>query len=119
LWSRRDKSYLIDSILNEYDIPKMYIADFTYGPSDLNPHNKQYAVIDGKQRFEAINDFFDGKITLNRDFQYEDDPSFRLGGLGYQDLRANYPEVSARFENFNLTVMTVITDEEGKINELF
>ena len=28
LWSQTDKSYLIDSILNKYDIPKIYVADF-------------------------------------------------------------------------------------------
>ncbi|MGH2947920.1 MAG: DUF262 domain-containing protein [Solirubrobacteraceae bacterium] len=119
LWSTRDKAYLIDSILNEYDIPKLYLADFTFGPSPLNPHNRQFAVIDGKQRFESILDFFDGRITLTRDFAFTDDPSLRLGGLGYKDLKANFPSVASRFENFNLTVMTVITDEEGKINELF
>jgi hypothetical protein len=119
LWSKRDKEYLIDSILNEYDIPKLYLADFTYGPSPLNPHNRQFAVIDGKQRFEAILDFFDGRITLARDFVFSDEPSLELGRYGYRDLKTNYPALASRFENFNLTVMTVITDEEGKINELF
>src|SRR5688500_15082998 len=119
LWSRSDKAFLIDSILNEYDIPKLYLADFTYGPSPLNPHNRQFAVIDGKQRFEAILDFFDGRITLARDFSFADEPTLRLGGLGYRDLKTSHPAVASRFENFNLTVMSVITDEEGKINELF
>lgn len=119
LWSKSDKEFLIDSILNEYDIPKLYLADFSYGQSDLNPHNRQFAVIDGKQRFEAILDFFDGKITLARDFVYTDDRALELGRLGYRDLKANHPAVASRFENFNITVMTVITDEEGKINELF
>jgi Protein of unknown function DUF262 len=119
LWSKSDKEFLIDSILNEYDIPKFYLADFSYGPSELNPHNRQFAVIDGKQRFEAILDFFDGRITLARDFVLTDDRALELGRLGYRDLKANLPAIASRFENFNLTVMTVITDEEGKINELF
>jgi hypothetical protein len=119
LWSIRDKAFLIDSILNKYDIPKIYIADFTFGPSPLNPGNRQFAVIDGKQRFESILDFFDGRITLNNDFVWSDDPSLRLARLSYRDLRENYPSVATRFENYNLTVMSVITDEEGKINELF
>ena len=36
LWSQTDKAYLIDSILNGYDIPKIYVADFTWGSSALN-----------------------------------------------------------------------------------
>ncbi|MEA2406943.1 MAG: hypothetical protein QOE69_1062 [Thermoleophilaceae bacterium] len=119
LWSKRDKAFLIDSILNDYDIPKIYIADFTFGPSPMNPHNRQYAVIDGKQRFEAILDFYEGKLALEPDFSFVDDPSSSLGGLGYRDLKANFPSAASKFENFNLTVMSVITNEEGKINELF
>ncbi len=119
LWSPSDKAFLIDSVLNEFDIPKMYIADFTFGPAPFNEKNTRYAVIDGKQRFESIFDFFDGQLVLARDFAYVRDPSLRLGGLSYRDLRANYPRVASQFDNFNLTVMSVITDEEGKINELF
>ena len=58
LWSDTDKAYLIDSIINGYDIPKLYIADFTWGNSELNLKKLPYAIIDGKQRFEAIFDFF-------------------------------------------------------------
>src|SRR5207249_3787695 len=60
LWSIADKAYLVDSILNGFDIPKLYIADFTYTDTVLNKKKLPYAIIDGKQRFEAIFDFFDG-----------------------------------------------------------
>ena len=119
LWSTTDKQYLIDSILNQYDIPKLYIADFSFGPSPLNTRSTQYAVIDGKQRFEAILDFIDGNIVLDRSFALSSDPGLSLAGLGYRDLRANFPKIASRFDNFNLSVMSVVTDEEGKINELF
>lgn len=119
LWSASDKAFLIDSILNGYDIPKVYIADFTYRDSPLNSKRLQYAMIDGKQRFEAIFDFFDGNVVLDSTFIYDDNPKLRLAGLGYKDLRALHPEVAERFENFNLSVVSVITDEEDKIAELF
>ena len=119
LWSQEDKAYLIDSILNDFDIPKIYIADFTYANTPLNKNNKQYAIIDGKQRYEAIFDFFDDKLVLDYNFRYSENPELRLAGLGLKDLRANHPRVASKFENFNLSVVSVITDEEGKINELF
>jgi len=31
-----DKQYLIDSILNGFDVPKIYVADFTWGDSPLH-----------------------------------------------------------------------------------
>ena len=75
VWPDKDKAFLIDSILNDYDIPKIYLADFTSVRSPLNKRKKRYAVIDGKQRLEAITEFFDGKLALDKSFQYAADPS--------------------------------------------
>src|ERR1017187_7956696 len=119
LWSDTDKAYLIDSILNGYDIPKLYVADFTWGDSSLNKRKLPYAIIDGKQRFEAIFDFFDGKTVLNKDFVFLDNPSLALASLSYKDLQKNYPEVAEEFDNYNLTVMSVAAKNEKPINELF
>jgi hypothetical protein len=119
LWSPSDKAYLIDSIINEFDIPKFYMADFTWGDSSLNIHRLPYAIIDGKQRLEAIFDFFDGNITLNDNFVYLKNPSLKLGGLGYRDLKQNYPEIAEEFDNANLTIMSVRSNSEELINNLF
>ena len=119
LWSPTDKSYLIDSIINGFDIPKIYIADFTFSNSTLNKKRLSYAIIDGKQRFEAIFDFFDGKIVLSPDFVYLDKPSLNLCGLSYKDLLHNHVDIAEIFDTFNLSVMSVVTKDEELINELF
>ena len=70
LWSLSDKQFLIDSILNGYDIPKLYIADFGFGAVQLRTRpQRQYAVIDGKQRLGAIFEFFQGKLPLAPNFE--------------------------------------------------
>ncbi len=119
LWSRGDKSFLIDSILNEYDMPKIYMADFTYGNVTLNTTGLPYAIIDGKQRLEAIFDFYSGEVLLDDEFVYQQSPHLKLGGLGYSDLAKNYPEVADIFRNHPLSVVHVITDEQERIDELF
>ena len=119
LWSNTDKAYLIDSILNGYDVPKLYIADFTWADSDLNQKRLPYAIIDGKQRMEAIFDFYDGRVVLNDDFVFLDNPGLRLGGLGYEDVRKNYPQIAEEFDNYNLMVMSVVAQDEAPITELF
>lgn len=122
LWNARDKAFLIDSIINRFDIPKIYIADFTFSSAntaELNPTRKSYAIIDGKQRLEAIFDFIENKVTLNEDFVYLDDKTLKLGGLNYRDLKSKHPKIASKFDNFPLSVMSVITDQEGMINELF
>ncbi len=119
LWSNTDKAYLIDSILNGYDIPKLYMADYTWSDSELNKKKLPYAIIDGKQRLEAIFDFFDGIIVLNDDFNFLSDSSIKIGGLGYKDLLENYIEIAELFETFPLTIVGVYADSEEPINELF
>lgn len=119
IWNAEAKAYLVDSILNEFDIPKLYVADFSYMDSPLNVSNMQFALIDGKQRLEAIFDFYANSLKLHPDFVLYRDPSLKLGGLTYKDLSENYPRVASTFDNFNLSVMSVITDEATKINDLF
>lgn len=119
VWPEQGKAFLIDSVINGYDIPKIYIADFTYFPSKLNVGRKPYAVIDGRQRFEAFFDFFDDRFPLAEGFSYLDDASLRLGGLRYSELKSRHPRIASRFENFNLHVMSVITEDEARINDLF
>lgn len=119
IWSKSNKAFLIDTILNNYDIPKLYIADFTFGIGDLNVSKLPYAIIDGKQRMEAIFDFFDNKLKLNENFIWNDQPELKLGNLYYSDLKATYPKIASRFDNANLSIMTVITNDESSINNLF
>lgn len=119
LWSRSDKAYLIDSIINGFDIPKLYMADFQMGGALLNSAGKEYAIIDGKQRFEAVFDFFNQTLTLNADFIWRRNPQLKLGGLSLKDLRNNYPDIADAFETETFDVMSVITDNADDINELF
>ncbi|MDB9411276.1 DUF262 domain-containing protein [Microcystis aeruginosa] len=119
LWSDQDKAYLIDSILNGFDIPKLYLADYQFGHSALNQKKLAYAIIDGKQRLEAVFDFFDSKIALDKRFIWRKDRTLSLGGLTLRDLRSRFPSVSEEFENASLTIMSVFTDNDELINELF
>lgn len=118
-WSKSDKQYLIDSILNGFDIPKLYFADFTWGPSTLNANNSAYAVIDGKQRLEAIFDFFDNKLQLAADFTYIADPTIDIKNLTLEEIRYKHPSIAEDFENFNPIVMGVVTSDKRFIEELF
>jgi Protein of unknown function DUF262 len=119
LWSRADKAFLIDSILNGYDMPKLYLADFTVGAVGLNRKGLPYAIIDGKQRLEAIFDFAQGNLTLDDEFVFQQDPKLKLAGFGYPQLSKTYPEIADIFNTWPLPVVHVVTDEQEKIDELF
>ncbi|MBL4745799.1 MAG: DUF262 domain-containing protein [Flavobacteriaceae bacterium] len=119
LWGDRDKAYLIDSIINGFDVPKIYLTDFTIVNSALNEKNLSYSVIDGRQRLESIFAFMGDKIPLNNDFVYYENPSLKIGGKYYSDLKMNYPKIIEVLEEFNLDVMSVIADDVAKIKDLF
>jgi len=58
-WSPYQKQLFIDSILRQYDIPKLYLRSVSRPPY-------QWEVIDGQQRLRAIWDFFRGEYPLER-----------------------------------------------------
>ena len=119
IWTDEDKRFLIDSIINEYDIPKIYMADFTTIKSELNYSKKRYAVIDGKQRLEAIFEFLSDNLSLSRKIVFAEDSEVDIRGLRYSDLQVRYPTLAARVENFPLVVVHVVTDEVDRVNQLF
>ena len=67
-WEPNARSYLIDTIVNGYPMPKVYLR------KAINPKTKlmAYEVVDGQQRLAAIIDFIEGRLRLsqkhNREF---------------------------------------------------
>jgi hypothetical protein len=120
VWSDRDKAFLIDSILNGFDIPKLYIADFsTHDIPALNVSRKRYAIIDGKQRLSTILAFFDDGLPLRKEFRLDSDRARDLGNLRFSDLKRDHPDLVRRIEHYVLDVKAVETDDREKINEVF
>lgn len=117
VWTREKKQLLIDSILNDYDIPKIYFH--AYSRERREETGIEYAVIDGRQRLETIWDFIDGKYTLASDFEYQRDPSINLAGLSYDDMAKEFPRIKIKFDSFVLPVISVDTDDEELIEDMF
>jgi hypothetical protein len=119
LWSRYKQAHLIDSILNGYDLPKFYVADFTLGRSSLNVTRKPYAVVDGKQRFGALFAFLSNQLALNKSSTYEAEPSVLIRGLTFEQLKKEHPTLAAKVLSFRPVVMSIVTDDRAKIAEMF
>lgn len=117
IWSKEKRQLLIDSILNRYDIPKLYFHKFDRETSKQT--GKEYAVIDGRQRLEAIFDFMDGKFALADDFEYLQDDTVDARGLNANDLAKKYPRIKQRFDAYALPVVCVETDDTELIEEMF
>lgn len=103
VWSTDKKQLLIDSIMHDYDIPKIYMHDLRGQHPTMD-----FAIIDGKQRLDAIWSF------LTDDFP--------LGDLGtntgkfFSELNHVEQEL---FKAKSLTVVLVQNAESDDIEELF
>jgi len=117
VWPLEKKQLLIDSIINRYDIPKLYFHKLDR--ENAKKKRKQYAVIDGRQRLEAIFGFMDGEFSLAKDFEYISDETIEAGGLTYEDLAKKLPRIKQRFDAFTLPITVIETDDLELIEEMF
>ena len=75
LWTDEKKRLLIDTIINGYDIPKFYFHYILSVNNQLNSTNKEYAIIDGKQRLNALVSFLEGEFELDESVKYLKNPN--------------------------------------------
>lgn len=111
-WTRGQKQLLIDSILREYDIPKMYWRA-------LPPSQKyKFEVIDGQQRLLTIWEYKNGDFGLPKDA----DPinGFPVAGLRYGDLPL---DLASDFDSYAVDVVivehAVQTEDEDEVRDMF
>jgi hypothetical protein len=78
-----------------------------------------YAVVDGKQRLDAIWGFISGDFTLGDNFEYFQNPDIRLSNLTYRELGEQFPDIKNDFDSYRLDVMSIRTDEQEIIEDLF
>lgn len=118
VWTVDKRRLLIDTMINGFDVPKLYLHKF---PTPLIEGDRsfEYAMIDGKQRTEAIFDFIENRFALDTDFIYLHDNGVDIRRLTYQELARSYPDIKQDFDSFNLDVITIDTNDIELIEDLF
>ena len=77
VWTTLQKSYLLDTVLNQLPIPELYMQDV--GDAD---GSERHVVVDGQQRIRAVLDFVQGNYALQGD-----DVTRAWRGLKFSDLK--------------------------------
>ena len=119
LWKRDQKQLLADSILNGFDIPKFY---FQFMPSISENKSKfyNYAIIDGKQRIEAILGFINDEFPLSDTFVFFNKENHdEIAGKYFSEIEICAPAVAARFWQYELNIVFMDTTEPDMNNEMF
>lgn len=116
IWPISKRQLLIDTLLNKYDVPKLYFHRL------VGAHKRSgysYSIIDGRQRLEAIWGFLRDEYPLSEDFTFLDDPSIDLRGKYFKDITSINSRISTRLYSRSLSVMVVSTDDIDYIEDMF
>ncbi len=105
VWTRAQKQLLIDSMLREYDIPKLYLH---------KTGKDTYDVIDGQQRLRTIWEFFSGAFALAKDADPVD--GIEIAGKKYDDLDLCLLD---KLNTYNLDLVILIDVSDDEISEMF
>lgn len=124
VWSDDAKSFLIDSIMKNYPIPSILL-----NPSLGETGKTEYAVVDGKQRLNAIIDFIENKIPLTSYFA--DDEIFdkeseelakEIAGRTFKDIQTKekkYDLFVRQFWNYKLNLDMLYEDNYDLVSNIF
>lgn len=107
VWTTAQKQLLIDTILRDYDVPKMYWRKLAVTPD-------RYDVVDGQQRLRAIWGFVDGAFKLPKDSEPID--GMAIAGCSYETLP---DDLHVRFDTYSLDVVVLEDTDEDEVREMF
>jgi hypothetical protein len=100
LWSTQQKALLIDSILRDIDIPKLYFNRNEDG---------DFEVVDGQQRLWAIWDFFDNAYTVQVEGKE----------VTFRELKGRLKKTKDTIEKYTLQITILNDADEDYLRELF
>jgi hypothetical protein len=105
VWTSKQKSFLIDSILNSYPVPELYMQEL------VNEHgDKTYVVVDGQQRITACLEFIQNLFQVNG----KDSPSY--ADMTFDDLTIDQKKIVFNY-TFVVRVLPEMSDKE--LREIF
>lgn len=100
VWVTRQKSFLIDTILNRYPIPEIYMQETA---DEMG--NAKYIIIDGQQRIRSVLDFIDGKFSMDE----KESPDFH--GTDFDGLTTEQKKAFFQY-NFVVRILPDVNDAE-------
>lgn len=101
VWTDRQKSYLIDTILHGLPVPELYMVDTVDDSGE-----ERHIVVDGQQRIRACLDFIEGAYELEGD-----DLQARWVGLKFEDLSTEEKQIVFSYK-FVVRVLPNMPEEE-------
>lgn len=118
VWTNKQRSFLIESILMDIPIPEVYVQ-----VTQADDGMEQYGVVDGQQRLRTVLQFVG--IEQDKDQEGEDSNRFALEALPetsihkgriFADLTS---EDRKRFFRYEICVRFIYTDDRKEVEDVF
>ena len=110
VWSKPDKSLLIDSVLRDYVVPDVYIV--------VDPETNKKHVIDGVQRLSTLRDFLNNKFTLSSNLD-----SVVIDGVEYDISKKRFSKLDEKVQetikDFNFVEYEISDYTDKEVRDMF
>lgn len=107
VWPDTAKSFLIESLLLGFPIPKIFL----HSKTDLRTRKTTKEVVDGQQRSRTIYDFFHDRFALSNKLETED-----IRGLRYSNLDEDW---QARLVSYSLSIDLFLSADPEEVRQIF
>jgi len=104
IWPKGPSSYFIDTILEGFPFPKIYMYEFL----NMETREMRKEIVDGQQRIGTIQRFYHNKLSLIGDTKY--------AGKKFSDLE---DELQQSFLSYTLSVDVIRSARKGQILQMF
>lgn len=107
VWPQVARSYLIETILKGFPVPKLYL----YQVTDVKSRKTRKEIVDGQQRSAAIYDFYNDEFKLSKSAENED-----VKGRKYSGLDEEYQH---KFLDYSINVDLFVAATPSEVVEVF
>jgi hypothetical protein len=107
VWPPISRSFLIETILLNYPIPKLSLFQVT----DIKSRKTYKEIVDGQQRSRAVLDFYNDRFRLSRSSEIGE-----VAGKLYSELDEEYQH---RFLDYSLSADLFVSATPAEIREVF
>jgi hypothetical protein len=102
VWTRSQKQLLLDSLLNNIDIPKVYLRE-------IKKVTFEFEVVDGQQRLRSIFEYLENKFPLGEDSDEVDGEI--VAGRDFQHLSTK-SQIQLTSKSLDVTHLVDYTDDD-------
>lgn len=109
IWPPKARSFLIDTILNGFPIPKLYMRQQLDMTAGGKPGKTIREIVDGQQRVAAVLDFYKGTLRMSQAHR-------PWSGMRYGDLK---PSERERFLNYEFSADLLVGATDADVLNVF